>query len=714
MYMNKTYFLIGSLLLLCFLLSTVGTNELVQASSADSWWNINWRYRKQLTITGTTAGAQENYQIRVTVHIGTGTDSTTDVYIDSGKVKDNFGDVRWVTENNVELDYWVEELVGGDYAVFWVEIPSIPASPNTTKVYMYYGNPNAVSKSNGDNTFDFFDNFSGDSLDNNKWGATSGTVTVSDGWCEIVAGSITTAVNFPDTVYPKIEAKIQVVKHATGIGYWNVGTRILDNENTTFLKMANYSYEYNFLLYFDDNDHWYSGPYPTNGLIRLVTYFDNDEIGIELSGAQTGSASTSHTTPLKQYKIKLVGPYNPDDAEIEVDWIFVRKYTSPEPTCTWGSEEKTIQINLKWEENFQPIDDNIVENVKNWWIMIVYENYETQEERLTKSSSCVGVAQTPLIMRVIDKTDNYFRTLIPRTDNLTFYMVSDSNLSKLYYYTVKLGDPTGTWDPTLVWGPPDGSITWYKYEEDKKVYINDVYWSGTSDAMTYLIFGHVYHLRLESPTGGVLEYGTFEADVNTSRTITPHMPVEEAMEAVTTDISWGVWWDGNYLTVKYVDNAKNTEWVRVRVFDENDVKLWDNTMYENNFTIKFGPTDPDLSYTVTLSIKIKDSPEFGTTKLLFGALPEPIPQPVPASPPALDILGDSPVPFGHLFIAGLLLFVIVAFGPGHAGIGVIAVAITATMLKIVLGLGMIGWEFIALLVFMGVVVQMVEARKGYS
>jgi Domain of unknown function (DUF2341). len=34
---------------------------------------------------------------------------------------------------------------------------------------MYYGNPDAVSKSNGSVVFDFFDDFEGPSLNTSKW-----------------------------------------------------------------------------------------------------------------------------------------------------------------------------------------------------------------------------------------------------------------------------------------------------------------------------------------------------------------------------------------------------------------------------------------------------------------------------------------------------------------------------------------------------------------
>jgi len=39
----------------------------------------------------------------------------------------DFGDIRFTKSDGItELDYWMEEVVDGDYAVFWVKVPSIP------------------------------------------------------------------------------------------------------------------------------------------------------------------------------------------------------------------------------------------------------------------------------------------------------------------------------------------------------------------------------------------------------------------------------------------------------------------------------------------------------------------------------------------------------------------------------------------------------------
>jgi len=122
-------------------------------------WLTGWLHRKSHEIVGSTAGAVTDYQIRIKVHYGSGTDSGEDVYL-NGKCRTDFGDIRFTDSDGVtELSYWMEEKLDGDYAIFWVKVPYIPASPDTAIIYIYYGNPSATTTSNGVSTFIRFTDF---------------------------------------------------------------------------------------------------------------------------------------------------------------------------------------------------------------------------------------------------------------------------------------------------------------------------------------------------------------------------------------------------------------------------------------------------------------------------------------------------------------------------------------------------------------------------
>jgi len=114
-------------------------------------WLAGWLYRKSHKITGSTVGAQTDYQIGVKVYYGAGVDGTETVngvtfgkiYCDS-KCKTDFGDIRLTSWDGItEIDYWLQEKSDSSYALFWVEVPFIPASPAQTTIYVYYGEPPA-------------------------------------------------------------------------------------------------------------------------------------------------------------------------------------------------------------------------------------------------------------------------------------------------------------------------------------------------------------------------------------------------------------------------------------------------------------------------------------------------------------------------------------------------------------------------------------------
>lgn len=95
-----------------------------------------------------------------------------------GRCQTDFGDVRF-GQGATELDYWVEEQTDSSYAIIWVEVATIPADPDSTTIDIYYGRTGLTTASDGDATFDFFEDFE---IDLTKW-----TLTVTGGTVTLVA-----------------------------------------------------------------------------------------------------------------------------------------------------------------------------------------------------------------------------------------------------------------------------------------------------------------------------------------------------------------------------------------------------------------------------------------------------------------------------------------------------------------------------------------------
>jgi len=149
-----------AVILYCSFLSVFRFTAVVKA---DSDWLSGWQYRKSHVIES-ASGAGANYQIKIKVHYGSGTDSGENVYLNE-HCRSDFGDVRFTDDDGVtELDYWMEKKVDSDYAIFWVEVKDDLSSSDAT-IYIYYGKSDAATTSNGKNTFLKFYDFGSDETD---------------------------------------------------------------------------------------------------------------------------------------------------------------------------------------------------------------------------------------------------------------------------------------------------------------------------------------------------------------------------------------------------------------------------------------------------------------------------------------------------------------------------------------------------------------------
>ena len=121
------------------------TGGKAQLKAASSWLS-GWNYRKPMVIDNTGGGALTDYQVSITVPY-------------NSKMQTDFDDIRFTnTDGQTLVDHWREEYTTSTSATFWVEVPSIDATSSKT-IYIYYGNSNAITQSNGNDTFLFFDSF---------------------------------------------------------------------------------------------------------------------------------------------------------------------------------------------------------------------------------------------------------------------------------------------------------------------------------------------------------------------------------------------------------------------------------------------------------------------------------------------------------------------------------------------------------------------------
>jgi len=318
--------------------------------TASSGWLTGWSCRKQITIAGSSAGAQTDYPMKLTVNRSTGVDSGATVYLGTGCSGD-YRDIRFTTyDGSTLLDYWIESSTGSS-ATVWVEFDSIPASPGTANFNLYYGNSGATSASNIQNTFTFADDFDDGSLDAARWttgGGSGGTVSEADGLLTVTAGSANqkyaASINTYGNAYAlHARAKLDSITGCSSyrlIGFVTTRGSYADKLYTTAHRWFHSGA--NFVAVSGDG----SGAAQADMLVAADTVYHVSECRrYAVSGTNydrfiiDGGAAVNGAKPTATARYIYI---NSDEygKAIVLDWIFLRKFVSPEPAWSaWGSEE---------------------------------------------------------------------------------------------------------------------------------------------------------------------------------------------------------------------------------------------------------------------------------------------------------------------------------------------------------------------------------------
>jgi PKD repeat protein len=301
------------------------------------------------------------------VYYGSGTDSTNTTYLNS-KCNIDFSDIRFTTsDGDTLISYWIESVITGNYADIWIKVPSI----TTTTIYVYYGNANATTNSSGDNTFEFFDDFNGTSLNTSKWNSTlnslrsgTGLITINNALTLTQSSGLDNAGIGLLTLLPLTSNSYKIyfnnTHRSTSYTYAQIRIVLSDNSNPDpglsglyFDNFVNELYLY--------NGSGIGNPYSsetfalsTSTIYEFENYVENPKAYKNNSNIMTGSGIPS--IPAGNYlQIWLYST----NTSITIPYLFARKYAAIEPThSTWGSEE-LINIDI-YADYAYSIANNIV------------------------------------------------------------------------------------------------------------------------------------------------------------------------------------------------------------------------------------------------------------------------------------------------------------------------------------------------------------------
>lgn len=214
--------------------------------------------------------------------------------------------------------------------MIWVKVPLIPAN-GETKIILYYGNPSATDASNGELTFEFFDDFEDASIDGTKWYINHGTPSVSDGVLRLSGESV-------------VSEKVRAFGN-NSIFESRAKTSDTGKEPKSFLRSTN---DYAVL---DGSDRFEFGSWTNinemqlNDLNNNSFHAESNREKFPTSFEVLGIARlTSRIEAFRQYSFRLRNEKNiPDvplylqlyswDGETHyIDWARARKYVSNEPS----------------------------------------------------------------------------------------------------------------------------------------------------------------------------------------------------------------------------------------------------------------------------------------------------------------------------------------------------------------------------------------------
>jgi len=135
-----------------------------------------FKFRKLLFINNPNNKDSFNAQVQIKVaqdyiNQESEEDSQETVAECHGKIRTDFKDIRFTSADaETVIPYYLEKIEGeapSRIAAFWIKIPQIPAGG--VNIYVYYDNSDAEDFSNPEEVFDFWDDFTGQEINSEKW-----------------------------------------------------------------------------------------------------------------------------------------------------------------------------------------------------------------------------------------------------------------------------------------------------------------------------------------------------------------------------------------------------------------------------------------------------------------------------------------------------------------------------------------------------------------
>lgn len=299
-----------------------------------------WNYRKRVDIGNASGAALTGYQMMLTVNRSEGVSSGAAVYVGT-RCSSTFSDLRFTDQYGNSCPYWIESITGTASAVVWVRMPAIPTTG--TYVYLYYGQPGATNNSDGNATFDFFDDFSANlaMASNPKWTRTipNGSSSVAGGVASFTGTSGnsegwkgTTSVGYPFAARMRGYISTDITYFDFGVCYDGVNKIVLNHDNAS-------ASVYNVAAFNNSSGSLITRTALTSNCIVDLLCASTSSAQCLIDGVSQGTLTTNLPTGNQAIYMVAWGTHT-----IYLDFALLRKYTATEPTFAhWYPDEQNVQ-----------------------------------------------------------------------------------------------------------------------------------------------------------------------------------------------------------------------------------------------------------------------------------------------------------------------------------------------------------------------------------
>ncbi|KAB1065515.1 DUF2341 domain-containing protein [Salibacter halophilus] len=315
-----------------------------------------YSYRRTLTVDNSSNPSSLNsHQVLVNVN--------TQSLINNGKLNPSGFDIRFTDANGSLLDYFIEpSTLNSTSTKIWVEVNSISATSSET-IYMFYGNSSATQGSSGENTFELFDDFAGNSLDNSKWSACgNGNITISNDEVQLSSDGTTTG-NAVLTSTNGFNYPVQIQTNVNGAGVGKSVIGILNNSGNGYgltYETVSGSPVYSMKSLSQSSPQCYSltnlsapNNTTTNGAVTQGDWWfywlDTGAQGYKVPTVGSDQSRNSTLNTLTNPVNVVLGNFD-QNSSFSVDYVHVRKYSAHQPSVSVGTEDALV-ANLSASSN---------------------------------------------------------------------------------------------------------------------------------------------------------------------------------------------------------------------------------------------------------------------------------------------------------------------------------------------------------------------------